>query len=1087
MSLIRRLLPLALIIVGLACGGGSEGPAAPPPPPPPAVTTVEVSPATANLVAPGEVALTATVKDQNGNVMSGKTVAWSTSEATIATVSADGRVSVIRPGSATITATVEGKAGSATVTGLAPVARVAVSTDSLVLAAGDTVTLVATPRDAQGNPLPQRPVTWQSPDPTIATITTGGLLTAVGAGRIEVTARAESITTRVVVTVSRATTQLPPAGCTSCIELVPSSVLLRRAGEQQLVEAYSVDASGRRTRVRPTWHSSNPGEVRVDANGLVTAVTGSGSAQLTATANGLRSDPALVLVSDPVDGAMLVRDAQVVVPPVPVDTMAEYGAGYQFRMRLRGIPPTVGQVVLAAENHPIGGRVTTVTSAGAGLTDVVYAVVPVNALFKQLRIKQKITTARPQAALAAGAEAAYRISRTGRGAFRLVPRPWTAMPTPNALAAPGQFTIAGFTCQVAGSAPSFPLSLTTTNFTITPSALETDIDFGGPNPPRMLVLGDVDVQLAGKLTVTAAVQAGVNCKANGIDVPLPLGGPLGAILGGKMTFGVGFDAKMSVSLGGFGANISYAGVTQYEVGMACDLLVTTCPIGAHATPSGSASFAPFGPAIATQGPTERITLSGFTFADLKVTPASVPNLFQITLVGLQAGMRHDARLAGTEAQRADSTLATIMSLTPYFEAKADVRLSVLSGVWNLPLLSRSISSNLPPLAGTPRGRWEFVQDTVSPGVDVTFNMLLDSVPLTSAYVIESAEMRWYRRNQAGQAALQFPPNGCETMPRSTPAQDLFGCTFQFAPADTGWQYFHAFTRLKIFSVALPLPFEINDHAIDSIYVTRPSIRITPRAASVPVNQSTPFSASVTGSGNQVITWSATGGTITSNGVYQAGAQAGTFRVFARSAAFPSLVDTAIVTVTAPLPSLGISGTPPTGHAQGTPFSFKFDGAGGNGIYAFTATGLPAGITIASNGQMSGIPTQLGTSTYSVTVTSAGLSATRSYMINIFPADPWVGTWVGTQTVPNLGRTLNRTATGRPGTLGANRYQIDFGQGEICFLVVASDNSNFTGNCTDGFQNNLSITGARSGTTINARLGVCPVCSWSNGVINLTKQ
>ncbi len=169
MPLLRRLVPLALIVVGLACGGGSEGPAAPPPPPAPAVTTVEVTPASANIVAPGEVTLAATVKDQNGNIMNGKAVAWSSSDAANATVAADGRVTVIRPGTTTITATVEGKSGSATITGLAPVARVAVSSDSLLLAAGDTVTLVATPRDAQGNPLPQRPVTWQSPDPAIAT------------------------------------------------------------------------------------------------------------------------------------------------------------------------------------------------------------------------------------------------------------------------------------------------------------------------------------------------------------------------------------------------------------------------------------------------------------------------------------------------------------------------------------------------------------------------------------------------------------------------------------------------------------------------------------------------------------------------------------------------------------------------------------------------------------------------------------------------------------------------------------------------------------------------------------------------------
>ena len=66
-----------------ACGdGGTEPPA--PPPDPPRATTVTVSPSTAELTALGEtVQLRAEVRDQNGQVMSGAAVTWTSSSAAV--------------------------------------------------------------------------------------------------------------------------------------------------------------------------------------------------------------------------------------------------------------------------------------------------------------------------------------------------------------------------------------------------------------------------------------------------------------------------------------------------------------------------------------------------------------------------------------------------------------------------------------------------------------------------------------------------------------------------------------------------------------------------------------------------------------------------------------------------------------------------------------------------------------------------------------------------------------------------------------------------------------------------------------------
>jgi hypothetical protein len=81
----------------------------------PMPTTVTVAPATATVAIGATQTLAATVKDQNGAVMTGQVVTWSSSNSSIASVSASGVVSGVNAGSATITATSSGKTGTAAV------------------------------------------------------------------------------------------------------------------------------------------------------------------------------------------------------------------------------------------------------------------------------------------------------------------------------------------------------------------------------------------------------------------------------------------------------------------------------------------------------------------------------------------------------------------------------------------------------------------------------------------------------------------------------------------------------------------------------------------------------------------------------------------------------------------------------------------------------------------------------------------------------------------------------------------------------------------------------------------------------------
>ena len=72
------------------------------------VASIEVSPSSVTL-APGEtVDLTAILKDSNGNVLPNRVPSWSSSDETVATVSATGRVTGVGPGSADIVASQDG-------------------------------------------------------------------------------------------------------------------------------------------------------------------------------------------------------------------------------------------------------------------------------------------------------------------------------------------------------------------------------------------------------------------------------------------------------------------------------------------------------------------------------------------------------------------------------------------------------------------------------------------------------------------------------------------------------------------------------------------------------------------------------------------------------------------------------------------------------------------------------------------------------------------------------------------------------------------------------------------------------------------
>jgi hypothetical protein len=93
-----------------------------------------------------------------------------------------------------------------------------------------------------------------------------------------------------------------------------------------------------------------------------------------------------------------------------------------------------------------------------------------------------------------------------------------------------------------------------------------------------------------------------------------------------------------------------------------------------------------------------------------------------------------------------------------------------------------------------------------------------------------------------------------------------------------------------------------------------SVSVSPASTSVAVGTTRQFTASVTGTTNTVVNWTATGGTISASGLYTAGATAGSFVVTATSVQDPSKSASATVTVS-PVTQVSVSISPTSATVQ----------------------------------------------------------------------------------------------------------------------------------------------------------------------------
>ncbi|MGC1547045.1 MAG: putative Ig domain-containing protein, partial [Rhodanobacter sp.] len=169
-------------------------------------------------------------------------------------------------------------------------------------------------------------------------------------------------------------------------------------------------------------------------------------------------------------------------------------------------------------------------------------------------------------------------------------------------------------------------------------------------------------------------------------------------------------------------------------------------------------------------------------------------------------------------------------------------------------------------------------------------------------------------------------------------------------------------------------------------------------------------------------------------------------------------------------SLKVNANPPTITTSSLPagtvdtaYNQTITGSGGVPTYTFTisAGSLPAGITLASNGTLSGTPTAGGSFPITVKLTdSASNTATQAYTLSINPAT--VTFTPGTLTAPTLHVAYNQTFTGSGGT---SPYHFAVASGSLPPGLVLSSTGVLSGaaTATGAFNFNIIATDSSTGT------------------------
>ena len=267
----RTVLRLLTVPLVLECGGDPTSPND--------VSTVDVQPSGITLLTADSSLFTAVARNSAGDPIAGKQFVWSSSDTSIATVSASGLVKAKASGTATIAATTDAKSDSAITTVVQRIARVVIGAVGDTIFTGDSTAWFSSTLDSTGQTVFGRSVTWHVEDTTVIRGRPIG-------NDIWLKARAPGVSWVIAMSEGRRdSAQIWVRNHVGTVDITPDSATILIASTLQLTSILR-DTAGAILTGRPVQWEVLRGPATIDSTGLVHALAG-GAATIVARSEGM--------------------------------------------------------------------------------------------------------------------------------------------------------------------------------------------------------------------------------------------------------------------------------------------------------------------------------------------------------------------------------------------------------------------------------------------------------------------------------------------------------------------------------------------------------------------------------------------------------------------------------------------------------------------------------------------------------------------------------------------------------------------------------------------------------------------------------
>ena len=350
------------------------------------------------------------------------------------------------------------------------------------------------------------------------------------------------------------------------IEIIPGSLLLTQSNETRLLNAQAYGYDGNPIVANFIWVSSHPEQVSINASGQVTSLTLVGSAQITASAEGVTSTPILITIGEPTAGTILINDEQIVSQPELVQQDNQSFA--QYKLTLEGDIQLFPDILLLGTGDiPLAGKVISSQFIGNN-TEVILQTVPLSDMFQNLSINETFNINELETIVGENIPLTAQIEsiRNGKTTFSIpeISPKITSIFSPNY-----EWEMGPFECESSSSGNGiFSQDDLITIEVIKDLDLDMIIDINNGELDRFLFIleGTISASMSGGLHGPSRLEGAVNCKAELYRVIIPVGGYLTLFIRPEVILGLGFGAEGTItdtqirnlSLEGFaGANLVY--------------------------------------------------------------------------------------------------------------------------------------------------------------------------------------------------------------------------------------------------------------------------------------------------------------------------------------------------------------------------------------------------------------------------------------------------------------------------------------------------------------------------------------------------